>query len=86
MTLPFPKPLPVVSRALSGAPSLPCPTACRLDDLTPLVDWASRALRELQDAAGGVPCARLLAAAADAAGSVEEAGYDLFLAVGEAGR
>ncbi|WP_426960316.1 hypothetical protein [Muricoccus radiodurans] len=89
MTLSFPKPLPVLSPTLSAAPPLPCPTARRLEDLTPLLDGAQRALRELEDAARCVPgalAAELFAIAGDAAAEIETVGYDLFLVVGEDAR
>ena len=89
MTLPFPKPLPIVSRALSGAPPLPCPTARRLEDLPPILDRAQRALRELEDAARCVPgavAAELFTLAGDAATEIETVGYDIHLFVGEDAR
>ena len=99
MTLPFPEPLPVLSRALSLATlpaASPVASAPRgaglprsLADLTPALDAAQRALRELEQTARCVPgaiAAELFTLAGDAATEIETVGFDLFLAVGEAGR
>lgn len=97
MTLPFPRPLPLMSRALSVA-SFPVAALTpprgvgvprSLADLAPTLDAAQRALRELEEAARCVPgaiAAGLFSLAGDAATEIETVGYDLFLAVGEAGR
>ncbi|WP_376100659.1 hypothetical protein ACE7GA_27000 (plasmid) [Roseomonas sp. CCTCC AB2023176] len=96
MTLPFPRPLPVLSRALSVAASpvasITPPRGMRvsrtLADLASALDTAQRALRDLEEAARcvhGAIAAGLFSLAGDAATEIETAGYDLFLAVGEAG-
>ena len=97
MTLPFPRPLPLASRALSAASSPAVSiTSLRgvgvsrtLADLAPALDAAQRALRDLEEAARCVPgaiAAGLFSIAADAATEIETVGYDLFLAVGEGAR
>ena len=86
-TLPIPEPLPVVSRALSGAPPLPCPIARTLADLVPLIDEASRALRTLENAAhcvAGYLAPTLAHLADELASELEESGHDLHVAVGGA--
>lgn len=91
MTLPFPKPLPVLSRALSVAASAPRAAGVprTLADLSPVLDAAQQALRDLEAAARCMPgalAAELFTLAGDAATEIETVGYDLFLAVGEDAR